>query len=60
MSHPRAVIPLSAAIYYRHHGLRDTCAQYGVAYRTMRRWLAENGVAIRDQGKKGGIPRVTE
>ena len=60
MSYPRAVIPPSAAVYYRYHGLRDTCVQYSVAYRTMRRWLLENGRQIRGQGTKGGIARFTE
>ena len=60
MSYPRAVIPPSAAVYHRTHGLRDTCAQYGFAYRTMRRWLIENGQEIRKQGTKGGIGRGAE
>lgn len=55
MSYPRAVIPPSAAVYYRTHGLKATCEQYGFAYRTMRRWLLENGRQIRGQGTKGGI-----
>ena len=60
MSYPRAIIPPSAAVYHRTHGLRDTCVQYGVAYRTMRRWLKENGQEIRKQGTKGGICRGAE
>lgn len=60
MSYPRAVIPPSAAVYYRTHGLRDTCAKYGFAYRTLRRWLDEQGATIRPQGTKGGIGRVAE
>lgn len=60
MSYPRAIIPPSAAVYYRTHGLKATCEQYGFAYRTMRRWLMESGEQIRKQGTKSGIGRVAE
>jgi hypothetical protein len=54
MSHPRAVFPARAVTEYQSGaGLKAMSAEYRCNAITLRRWLTDQGVQIRGQGKKG-------
>ncbi len=53
MSHPRATFPPHAITEYQSGaGLKSMAAEYRCSAITLRRWLVERGVKIREQRKK--------
>ena len=52
MAHPCANYPPQIIAEYLARGLERTAADYGTHRVTLRRWLVEHGVAIREPGKR--------
>jgi hypothetical protein len=52
MSYPRAVFPADAITRYREHGALAASQFYHCSWRTLRRWLVEQGETIGKQGPR--------
>ena len=61
MAHPRAIFPAAAVTEYLAGGsLKNMAADYRADAVTLRRWLVDQGVAIRGQGVKVRLTRQVE